>query len=393
MALNDESNGGIPATMLVGPTSVGNAAVPYYPYPVYGGQQNGNNSGFGGDWGWIILLLLLANGGWGGMGGMGGGMMWPMMMGAGMGGFGLGYDFPWLLAGQNNINNNTSSGFRDAQLHDSITSVRDGVSNLSTQLCDCCGNVQMSIAGVNQGVSNAAAGINQNISTTGAGIQQSLCNGFAGVNLGMANGFAGVNSAISNTAAQGEIAANGRHSALTNQLYNGEINSLNRSFAEQTANAQGFNGLQGQLAQCCCDNRAGLAELKYTVATENCADRAAVSDGIRDVIANSTGNTNALLNALNGGIQSIKDQLCADKIDAKNDTIAQLRSELLYARGQASQDVQTARILAGQTAETDAIYNRLSQCPVGTTPVYGNQPIFTCPNNGFNNGCGCGCGQ
>lgn len=391
MALNDEGNGGIPATMLVGPTGIANSAMPY-PYPVYSGQNGNNNNGFGGDWAWIILLILLSNGGWGGMGGFGGGMMWPMMMGAGMGGFGLGYDFPWILNGQQGISNNVSDGFRTAQLSDAVTSVRDGISGLSTQLCGCCGDIQMGLAGVNQNISNVGAGINQNISTTGAGIQQSLCNGFAGVNLGMANGFAGVNSAIANTAAQGEIAANGRHSALTGQLYNNEIANLNRSFAEQTANTQGFNAVQGQLAQCCCDNRAGLADLKYTVATENCADRAAVSDGIRDVIANQTGNTTALLNSIQGGIQSIKDQLCADKIDAKNDTINQLRSELLYARGQASQDVQTARILAGQTAETDAIYNRLSQCPVGTTPVYGNQPIFTCPNN-FNNGCGCGCGQ
>ena len=80
--------------------------------------------------------------------------------------------------------------------------------------------------------------------------------------------------------------------------------------------------------------------------------------------------------------------MCADKIDAKNDEIAQLRQELLYARSQASQDVQTARILAGQNTEVDALYDRLNNCPVGTVPVYGRQPIFSC-----NNGCGCGNGN
>ena len=86
------------------------------------------NGGFGGDWGWIILLLLLAgNGGWG-MGGFGGG-------------YGNAYEFPWLFNGQQGINNNVSSGFRDAQLQDSITSVRDGISSLSTQLCNCCGDI------------------------------------------------------------------------------------------------------------------------------------------------------------------------------------------------------------------------------------------------------------
>jgi hypothetical protein len=56
---------------------------------------------------------------------------------------------------------------------------------------------------------------------------------------------------------------------------------------------------------------------------------------------------------------------------------------------QASQTAQTAQILAGQAAEIDGVYNRLKNCPVPTTPVYGNQPIFTCPQQ-VNSGCGCG---
>ena len=325
MALTDENSGGIPATMLVSPTG-------------YAGGNNGG-FGFGGDWAWILLLLLIGGNGWG-MGGFGGGMMWPMMMG-GMGGFGLGYDFPWLLNGQNGINNNVSSGFRDAQLHDSITSVRDGVSNLATQLCGCCGDMQM-------GMANGFAGV-----------QQSLCNGFAGTT----------------------AAVTGAQNAISQQLNQNQMASLERSFAAQTANTAALNAIQAQQAQCCCDNRAGLADLKYTVATENCADRAALSEGLRDILAATQAQT-----------QTILTQLCNDKIEQKNDTIAQLRSELLYARGQASQDVQTARILAGQVGETDAIYNRLSQCPVGTVPVFGNQPIFTCPTNVGMNSCGCGCG-
>ena len=304
--------------------------------PAYGGGQGGFGC-FGGDWGWIILLLLC---GWGGMGmgGFGG-------FGGGFGNMMLGYDFPWLLNGQNGINNNVNDGFRSAQISDNITSVRDGVSNLATQLCGCCGDIQMGIAGVSQNISNGTAAI-----------QNSLCQGFAGTT----------------------AAVTGAQNAITQQMYNNEIASLNRSFAEQTANSQGFNGVQAQLANGFCDNRAGIADLRYTVATENCADRAALSDGIRDIIAANTAST-----------QRILDQLCQDKIDQKNDTIAQLRQEVLYARGQASQDVQTARILAGQTAEVDALYNRLSNCPVPSTPVYGRIPIFTCNQN---QGCGCGCG-
>lgn len=168
---------------------------------------------------------------------------------------------------------------------------------------------------------------------------------------------------------------NGISTQLCNGFSDMQMASMNSAFGLQNAINQGFNSTQAQLAQCCCENRLASADLKYTIATENCADRAALADGIREIIASNTAST-----------QRILDQLCNDKIDAKNDTIAQLRQELLYARGQASQDVQTARILAGQTAEVDALYNRLDSCPVGTTPVYGRTPIFTC-NNGT---CGCG---
>lgn len=192
-----------------------------------------------------------------------------------------------------------------------------------------------------QFINNNITGIRDGI----GGLATQLCDGFAGTNATIANGFA-----------QAEIAANARQMA-----------DMNQNFAMQSA-----------LQNCCCENRASIADLKYAVGQEGCADRAALSDGIRDIIASNTAST-----------QRILDQLCQDKIDAKNDTIAQLRQELLYARGQASQDVQTARILAGQTAEVDALYNRLDSCPVGTTPVYGRTPIFTC-NNG---GCGCGCGN
>ena len=279
MALTDESNGN-GFYMPVAPAYMG-------------GGNNGGFGGWGGDWGWIILLLLLAgNGGWG-MGGFGGGF-------AG----GLGYDFPWLLNGQNGINNNVSDGFRDAQLHDSVTSVRDGVSSLAQQLCSCCGDMQMSLA-------NA-------------------------------------------------------QSALSTQLCNNEIASLNRSFAEQTANTAGFTGVN-----------SGIADLRYTVATEACADRAAVSDALRDVIAANTAST-----------QRILDQLCADKIEAKNDEIARLRQELNMQSLAASQAAQNTFISQGFANEVDALYNRLNTCPVPTTPVYGRTPIFTCNSNG----CGCGCG-
>lgn len=309
MALTDESSG-IPATMLVSPTGG---------YPAYQGNGMGGMDGNG--W-WIVLLIILIAAGNG--------------FGNGFGGNGGGYGSAPVVINDGN-SGSVQRGFDQAAVMSGISGVQSGVQNLATQLCNCCGDVQTSLA----------------------------------------NGFAGVNATVNSGFANAETAANAR-----------QIANMQQAFANQTVMSQGFNQLGTQFADCCCEQRLGTADLKYTIATENCADRAAVSDGIRDVITAGTANSQAVLNAINGGIQSIKDQLCQDKIDAKNDTIAQLRQEVLYARGQASQDVQTARILAGQTAEVDALYNRLATCPVGTMPVYGSQPIFSC-----NNGCGCGCGN
>jgi hypothetical protein len=128
---------------------------------------------------------------------------------------------------------------------------------------------------------------------------------------------------------------------------------------------------------CCFENRAGIADLKYTVATENCADRAALNDSIRDVIASQTAST-----------QRILDQLCQDKIDAKNDTIAQLRSELMYARGQASQDVQTAMIQSGQRALANEVEQYVAPRAI---PSYIVQNPNCCYNPCGTN-CGCGVG-
>lgn len=307
--------------------------------PAYGAGYGNGGFGMGGDWAWILLLLLIGGNGWGFGGGFGGGF----------GNMALGYDFPWLLSGQAGINANTNNGFQNALLNDNITSVRDGISALATQLCNCCSDMQMSVA-----------------------------NGFANTNLAMCNGFNGVNNSIF-----------GAQTAISQQLNANEIANLNRSFAEQTANAQGFTGVN-----------AGVADLRYTVATEACADRAAIGDALQNVTMQNMGNTNQIVNAINAGIQSIKDDLCQDRLDAERRENQNLRSELMYARGQASQTEQTAAILAnnnaqtalfqqGMNAEVDALYNRLSNCPVPTVPVYGSQRIFTCPQN-QNGGCGCG---
>ena len=212
----------------------------------------------------------------------------------------------------------------------------------------------------------------QMLNTSINGIQNSITSGFGDVQTALCGGFAGVNAGIA-------AAQNG----ITQQMYANQIADLERSFAAQTASTQGMNALQSQLAQCCCDSKAATADLKYTVATENCTDRTQSMQNTRDIIDAQTRSTQAIL-----------DKLCALELDGVKNQLAQaqrentgLQNQLNMATMQASQTAQTAQILAGQAAEIDGVYNRLKNCPVPSMPVYGNQPIFTCGNNG---GCGCG---
>ena len=167
---------------------------------------------------------------------------------------------------------------------------------------------------------------------------------------------------------------------LSNQIEGArdDLNEISNQICNSTASinsniSNGFYGLNTSLLNCCCENRLGIANLNSTILSENCADRQALSEGVRDIIANQT-----------AGIQRVLDQLCADKIDEKNDKIRDLERQLTMADLRASQISQTAQIRAGQVEEVDALYDRLNQCPVGTVPVYGRTPIFSC-----NNGCGC----
>lgn len=301
MALTDNSNTGF-----------------YMPVqPAYGGGYGNNGGFFGGDWAWILLLLLIGGNGWG-MGGFGGGMM-PWMMGmGGMNGFGLDYLYPWL-----NNSQHISDGFRDQQLNTQIGDLRSDVNR-------GFGDVQLGISG-----------LGRQICETGNGITQAMNNGFSNA----------------------EIAANGRQMANMQQAY-----------GMQTAMMQGFNAAQAQ-----------SADLKYVVATENCADRTQAMQNTRDIIDSQTRVG-----------QSILDKLCQLEIDgvrrelaAEQRENANLRSDLMYARGQASQVEQTAQLRANAATVANQLVSELRSCPIPSQPVYGNQPIFTC--NGYNNnGCGCG---
>ena len=143
--------------------------------------------------------------------------------------------------------------------------------------------------------------------------------------------------------------------------------------ARQIADMQNSFALQSQLASCCCENRLATADLRYTVATENCADRYEAAQNTRDIIENANRNNQAIL-----------DKLCALEIDAKNDKIADLERQLTMANLAASQTAQTSRILADNTAQTVALEQYLNPTPI---PAYVVQNPNCCPSN---TGCGCG---
>lgn len=161
---------------------------------------------------------------------------------------------------------------------------------------------------------------------------------------------------------------------------------VQRNF-DQSAIMNGLTGLTSNLSNCCCENRLATADLKYTVATEACADRAAVNDGIRDLMAANTANTQAIVNSTNAGFTSIMDKICQLELDGKNAQIAELQAALNEANRRASQNDQTAQILASQAAQTAALEQYLRPTAM---PAYIVQNPNCCTQNpGF----GCGCAQ
>lgn len=202
--------------------------------------------------------------------------------------------------------------------------------------------------GINENVNNGFqnAMLNDNITSIREGVNAvgaQLNNGFSDIQMALATGFAGA-----------EQGANARQMADMQQMFN----------------------VQSALQNCCCENRAGIADLKYTVATENCADRTQSMQNTRDIIESQTRSTQAVL-----------DKLCQLELDGFKRENDNLRSQLNMATLRESQTAQNALIQQGFSNEVDQLYNRLNNCPVPCTPVYGRTPIFTCNNN---SACGCG---
>lgn len=292
--------------------------------PMYGNGGNGGGFGWGCDSSWWVILFLFALMG-NGFGGWGGGFN-------GMGGMIDGI-LPYFY--NNQTDNDVNRGFSDLGLANQLSAIQSSVNS-------GFGDTALGIAGVNQTVCQ-----------TGNGIINALNSGFANA----------------------ETAANAR-----------QIADMQQAFGAQTAITGGISNLSSQLAQCCCDNRLATCQTQNVIQTESAATRFADANNTRDIIDGQTRGTQAILDKLcQLELDGVKAQ-----VDAKNDRIAELTTKLNMATLRESQTAQNAFISQGFANEVDQLYNRLNNCPVPTTPVYGRTPIFTCDNN---NGCGCGCGN
>lgn len=180
-------------------------------------------------------------------------------------------------------------------------------------------------------------------------LASNTANGFYNMNTGMLNGFAGTQAQICNTGFNTISAINeNRVSGLQN------TNAIQAQIATL--------GAQDQLGFCQTQNRsdANFATLNYNLATEACADRAAVTTGVRDIIDNANANTRQIL-----------DFLVQDRITA-------LTSENQALKGQISQSEQNAYLINALRPVAEPAY-------IVANPYTGGY------SNGFYNNVGCNC--
>lgn len=199
-------------------------------------------------------------------------------------------------------------------------------SQLSKQISDTYNMTDRKFEGITNGICSLGYqelqninGVNTNIASSTAAIQNTLTQGFAGLNTGMVQ-----------------------------QGYETRI---------------GINGVGTQLADCCCKLQADLANINYNNATNACAIKTAISDGIRDVMTNCNNN-----------YRSLHDEIVANRIEDKNNQIAMLQTQLNNAELRASQEGQTREII-----------NTIRPCPIPSYP--------SCNPWGCNCNQVCGCGM
>ena len=186
-------------------------------------------------------------------------------------------------------------------------------------------------------------------------INSGLCDGFYAMNAGMLTGFSNVNTAVSQNGYE----------------------TRNTITQAQIAQMQSANALQAQLAQCCCDNRAAIAETNYNMAQNANALQNTVNTGFCQTNYNAQSNTRDIIDAMNSGFQSINQRLTAQELAAKDEKIADQNQRLFMANLAASQAAQNETIKGYMTGQF-AYYNpRPIPAFVVPNPVTGSTTTTT----------------
>lgn len=201
----------------------------------------------------------------------------------------------------------------------------------------------------------------------------------AGFNQAALSGqLSGIQSSLTSGFSSAEVAGCNRAMNQMQTSYENQIASMNQRFSDTLSMNAQMNALASSLQNCCCENRASIADLKYSVATEGCADRNALNLGVRDLLTSGTANTQAILD----GIRSINDKLCDQELQAERRENDNLRQQLSMAQLASSQNLQTQAILAGQERQANLVEQYVRPAAM---PAY----IVSNPNCCYQNyGCG-----
>ena len=158
--------------------------------------------------------------------------------------------------------------------------------------------IERKLDGINNGICDATFALNNTINTGFFGVQNSLTQGFSGLN---------------------------------------------------TALLQGNYALSSQLADCCCKTQRAIDGVNYNMATNTCSITNAINMGIRDIVDNQNANYRA-----------IHEELIANKLEMKNDRIAEQQNE-----------INALRLKASQEAQNNYLISQLRPCP---------DPAYIVPN-------------
>ena len=215
--------------------------------------------------------------------------------------------------------------------------------------------------------------------------QAAVQNGFN--QQGIQSGINSLNQTVANGFADAAVARCNAQTTTLQALSNNQMGLYQTLNANQNANTAAMNQLAMNLQQCCCDNRQATSDLRFTIAQENCADRQAINTGVRDIIANQTANTQALINSQTQGFQAIQDKLCQLELDSYKQKVTDQAAEIVALKGAISQTAQTAQIIQDNNAQTANLIRAINPAPVPSYQVP-NPYTGCCGNQGFY-GCGC----